>query len=138
MLLQSILLIAFISFLNQNLKRSISSSDNVFKDLVGIYFKKIKFILKCFPIPLVFSFLMIYSLSYLMPNPEDHYLEFSAKLWIFLLTIGMSIIPTIINLYFSNRLDLDGFHTIKGYRYFANTSFYGFFEYILIGSLMML
>ena len=124
MLLQSILLIAFISFLNQNLKRSISSSDNVFKDLVGIYFKKIKFILKCFPIPLVFSFLMIYSLSYLMPNPEDHYLEFSAKLWIFLLTIGMSIIPTIINLYFINRLDLDGFHTIKGYRYFANTSLY--------------
>ena len=124
MFLQSILLIAFISFLNQNLKRSISSSDNVFKDLVGIYFKKIKFILKCFPIPLVFSFLMIYSLSYLMPNPEDHYLEFSAKLWIFLLTIGMSIIPTIINLYFINRLDLDGFHTIKGYRYFANTSLY--------------
>jgi len=124
MLLQSILLIAFISFLNQNLKRSISSSDNVFKDLVGIYFKKIKFILKCFPIPLIFSFLMIYSLSYLMPNPEDHYLEFSAKLWIFLLTIGMSIIPTIINLYFINRLDLDGFHTIKGYRYFANTSLY--------------
>ena len=124
MFLQSILLIAFISFLNQNLKRSISSSDNVFKDLVGIYFKKIKFILKCFPIPLIFSFLMIYSLSYLMPNPEDHYLEFSAKLWIFLLTIGMSIIPTIINLYFINRLDLDGFHTIKGYRYFANTSLY--------------
>ena len=59
-----------------------------------------------------------------MPDPEDHYLEVSAKLWMVLITLGMSIIPTIINLYFVNRLDLDGFHTLKGYRYFANTSLY--------------
>jgi len=124
MFLQSVLFIAFISFLNQNLKRSISSSNNKFKDLLLLYYKKVKFILKCFPIPVIFSFIMIYSLSYLMPNPEDHYLEFSAKLWVLFLTIGMSFVPTIINLYFINRLDLDGFHTIKGYRYFANTSLY--------------
>lgn len=124
MLLQSILFISFISFLDQNLRRSLSTSTNVIRDLFTLYLKKIKLISKYFFIPLVFSFGMIYSLSYLMPNPEDHYLEFSAKLWIFLLTIGMSIIPTIVNLYFINRLDLDGFHTIKGYRYFANTSIY--------------
>ena len=59
-----------------------------------------------------------------MPTPEDHYMEFSAKIWVFLLTLGMSLVPTIINLYVINRMDLDGFHTINGYRTFANTSLY--------------
>ena len=59
-----------------------------------------------------------------MPSAEEHFEEFSAKFWLFSITIGMSIIPTIVNLYFVNRMDLDGFHTVKGYRYFANTSLY--------------
>ena len=59
-----------------------------------------------------------------MPSAEEHFEEFSSKFWIFSITIGMSIVPTIINLYFINRMDLDGFHTIKGYRYFANSSLY--------------
>ena len=124
LIIKSILLIAFISFLNQKLKRIFSNSDNIFKDLLNLFIDKIKFVGTSFVVPLIFSFILIYSISYLMPSAEEHFEEFSAKFWIFSITIGMSIIPTIINLYFVNRMDLDGFHTVKGYRYFANTSLY--------------
>ena len=36
----------------------------------------------------------------------------------------MSLFPTLVNLILVNKLDLDGFHTIKGYRLFFNTSLY--------------
>ncbi len=124
LIIKSILLIALISFLNQKLKRIIDSSDNIIKDLFNLFIDKVKFVGISFIIPLLFSFLLIYSVSYLMPSAEEHFEEFSAKFWLFSITIGMSIVPTIINLYFINRMDLDGFHTIKGYRYFANSSLY--------------
>jgi hypothetical protein len=124
LLIKSILLIAFISFLNQKLKRIFNSSENIFKDLLNLFIDKIKFVAISFIVPLLFSFILIYSISYLMPSAEEHFEEFSAKFWLFSITIGMSIIPTVINLYFVNRMDLDGFHTVKGYRYFANTSLY--------------
>ena len=124
LLIKSILLIAFISFLNQKLKRIFNSSDSIIKDLLNLFIDKIKFVAISFIVPLLFSFILIYSISYLMPSAEEHFEEFSAKFWLFSITIGMSIIPTIVNLYFVNRMDLDGFHTVKGYRYFANTSLY--------------
>ena len=124
LLIKSIFIIAIIAFLNQKLRRIYNNSQNFLKDALSLFGKKLRFVSTFFVIPLVFSFILIYSLSYLMPDPEDHYLEVSAKLWMVLITLGMSIIPTIINLYFVNRLDLDGFHTLKGYRYFANTSLY--------------
>ena len=124
LLIKSILLIAFISFLNQKLKRIFNSSDSIIKDLWNLFIDKIKFVGISFIVPLIFSFILIYSISYLMPSAEEHFEEFSAKFWLFSITIGMSIIPTIVNLYFVNRMDLDGFHTVKGYRYFANTSLY--------------
>ena len=124
LLIKSILLIAFISFLNQKLKRIFNSSDNIIKDLWNLFIDKIKFVGISFIVPLIFSFILIYSVSYLMPSAEEHFEEFSAKFWLLSITIGMSIVPTIINLYFVNRMDLDGFHTVKGYRYFANTSLY--------------
>ena len=124
LIIKSILLIAFISFLNQKLKRIFNSSDSIIKDLLNLFIDKIKFVAISFIVPLIFSFILIYSISYLMPSAEEHFEEFSAKFWLFSITIGMSIIPTIINLYFVNRMDLDGFHTVKGYRYFANTSLY--------------
>ena len=124
LLIKSILLIAFISFLNQKLKRIVDSSDSIIKDLWNLFIDKIKFVGISFIVPLIFSFILIYSISYLMPSAEEHFEEFSAKFWLFSITIGMSIVPTVINLYFVNRMDLDGFHTIKGYRYFANTSLY--------------
>ena len=124
LLIKSILLIAFISFLNQKLKRIFNSSDSIIKDLLNLFMDKIKFVGISFIVPLIFSFILIYSVSYLMPSAEEHFEEFSAKFWLLSITIGMSIVPTIINLYFVNRMDLDGFHTVKGYRYFANTSLY--------------
>ena len=124
LLLKSILIIAVIAFLNQKLGRIIKNSHYVTKDLTSLFVKKLRFVATFFVIPLVLSFMLIYSLSFLMPEPEDHFMEVSAKLWMILLTLGMSIVPTIINLYFVNRMDLDGFHTLKGYRYFANTSLY--------------
>ena len=124
LLLKSILLIAFVSFLNQKLGRIFKSSDTVIKDLVKLYIKKVEFVAVCSVVPLIFSFLLIYFLSYLTPSPEDDFLEFSSKTWLLLITLGMSVVPTILNLFFVNRINLDGFHTIKGYRYFANTSLY--------------
>ena len=124
LIIKSILLIAFISFLNQKLKRIFNSSDNIIKDLWNLFIDKIKFVGISFIVPLIFSFILIYSVSYLMPSAEEHFEEFSAKFWLLSITIGMSIVPTIINLYFVNRMDLDGFHTVKGYRYFANSSLY--------------
>jgi hypothetical protein len=59
-------------------------------------------------------------------------MEASSILWIVLLTIVMSIIPTLLNLLFINRLDIDGFHSEKGYRYFFNTSLYASYFPIFI------
>ena len=124
MLIESILLLTFLSFLTTFTNRKKLNSTNILSSLSYGFIYKLEFVSKTFIIPLVFSFVMIYSLSYIMPTPEDHYMEFSAKIWVFLLTLGMSLVPTIINLYIINRMDLDGFHTINGYRTFANTSLY--------------
>ena len=123
-LLESILLISFLSFLTSYSWWKKSYYKNIFKNILTGFVYKLKFVSNTFFVPLIFSFVMIYSLSYIMPSPEDHYMEFSAKLWFPLLTVCMSLIPTVINLYIINRFDLDGFHTINGYRTFANTSLY--------------
>ncbi|MDC1466018.1 hypothetical protein N8387_10130, partial [Polaribacter sp.] len=70
LLIKSILLIAFISFLNQKLKRIFNSSDNIIKDLWNLFIDKIKFVGISFIVPLIFSFILIYSVSYLMPSAE--------------------------------------------------------------------
>lgn len=122
--LKSILLISALAFFNQNIRQIINNGSSAIKDVIELFLKKLRFVSTFFLIPAITSFFIIYSLSYLMPEPEDHYLEFSAKLWIALLTLGMSLMPTLINLYFVNRMNLDGFHTLKGYRFFANASLY--------------
>jgi hypothetical protein len=126
-LLESILIISLISFFDQRkklIKIYRDKTTSTVKSYLELFINKVRFISNCFAIPFVLSFLMIYSISFLMPNPEDHFLEASSILWIVSLTIVMSIIPTLLNLLFINRLDLDGFHSIKGYRYFFNTSLY--------------
>ena len=123
-LLESILLISFLSFLTSYSWWQKSYHKNIFRNILTGFVYKLKFVSNAFFIPLIFSFVMIYSLSYIMPSPGDHYMEFSAKVWFLLLTVCMSLIPTVINLYVINRFDLDGFHTINGYRTFANTSLY--------------
>ena len=67
---------------------------------------------------------MIYSVSYLTPHATDHYMESSAIFWVVALTLAMSILPTFVNLFLINRLQIDGFHNIRGYRTFANASLY--------------
>ena len=64
LLIKSILLIAFISFLNQKLKRIVDSSDSIIKDLWNLFIDKIKFVGISFIVPLIFSFILIYSVSY--------------------------------------------------------------------------
>ena len=123
-LLESILLISFLSFLTSYSWWKKSYYKNIFRNILTGFVYKLKFVSNTFFVPLIFSFVMIYSLSYIMPSPGDHYMEFSAKVWFPLLTVCMSLIPTVINLYIINRFDLDGFHTINGYRTFANTSLY--------------
>lgn len=130
-ILQSILLIALISFLSQFTNQSFRSANNTPRELMRAFSSQLNFVFKSFPLPFIFSYLMIMFTAIIMPNPEEHYMEFTAKLWLVVLTFSMSFVPTVINLYIINRLDLDGFHTIRGYRIFANTSLYA--TYLPIG-----
>jgi len=126
-ILGSIFLISIISFFDQKkklIKIFNDKSTSVFRNYFELFINKFRFILSCFTIPFILSFVMIYTVSNLTPNSESHYFEVSSLLWIVSLTLVMSIIPTVINLLFINRLDLDGFHSINGYRYFFNTSLY--------------
>lgn len=134
-ILESILLISLISFFDQRkklLKIYKEKKTSTIKSFLELFINKIQFITTCFLIPFVMSFVMIYAISILMPSSEDHYLESSSVLWIVSLTLVMSIIPTLLNLLFINRLDLDGFHSEKGYRYFFNTSLYASYFPIFI------
>ena len=130
-LLQSIVLITLISFVSLFFNQSFRSSISKTSELINQLLAKFYFVLKSFFIPFILSLVMIWSLAIIIPNPEEHYMEFSAKLWLVLLTLCMTFVPTIVNLYLINRLDLDGFHTIRGYRAFANTSLYA--TYLPIG-----
>lgn len=126
-ILFAILLISLISFLDQKKKLVKIYRDNstsTIKSFATLFINKLGFVLNCFVIPFIFSFVMIYAISGFAPSAEDHFLEFSSIFWLFSLTIVMSLIPTLLNLLYINRLDLDGFHSIKGYRYFFNTSLF--------------
>jgi len=129
LLLESLIFISIISFIDQQQKIRKIFNDNIAKSVktkkfFELFINKIIFVSTCFVIPLVFSFVMIYTVSSIIPGPEDDFREASSRLWLLSLTLGMSIFPTLLNLILVNRLDLDGFHTIKGYRLFFNTSLY--------------
>ena len=125
LLLESILFITLISVIVEKVIKLIKTGSLFsLKELFFEFGKKLRFVSLCFVSPTILSFAMIYSLSFLMPEPTDHYLEITSILWLITLTICMSIVPTFINLFFINRLKLDGFHNIRGYRTFANASLY--------------
>ena len=63
------------------------------------FVKKLNYVILCFTLPTLLSFLMIYSLSFLTPSFSDHYMEFNSLFWVIAITLGMSIIPTFINLF---------------------------------------
>ena len=125
LILESILFIALIAVFDEIIikfirTRKLFSAKEIFFQFV----KKLKFVSICFATPTLLSFVMIYSLSFLSPDPADHFKEYNSILWIIVLTLGMSIIPLFLNLFLINRLQLDGFHNIRGYRTFANASLY--------------
>ena len=93
-------------------------------ELFKLFLEQVRFILKCFPFPILISLIVVFSLAPLAPAGPEHYLEFNSKLWLTLLVIGVSVIPISLNLFLINRLKLDGFHTINGYRLFAVSSIY--------------
>tara|TARA_B110001450_G_scaffold52027_1_gene48625 strand:- start:3160 stop:7908 length:4749 start_codon:yes stop_codon:yes gene_type:complete len=125
LILESILFIAFIAVFDENIIKYIRTKKLFsFREAIMQTFKKIKFVSICFIAPTILSFLMINAVSVLIPGPTDHYMESSAIIWLIALTLGMSIIPTFLNLFLINRLQIDGFHNIRGYRTFANASLY--------------
>lgn len=125
LIIESILLIAFIAVIDEKIVKIIRTKKPFsLRETWVRFYRKIKFVSICFVTPLALSFFMIYSVSFLITDPTDHYLESGAILWLVVLTLAMSIIPTFINLFLVNRLQLDGFHNQRGYRTFANASLY--------------
>lgn len=125
LLLESILFITFIAVIDEKIIKFIRTRKwYSVKEIFSQFLKKLNYVIICFTLPTLLSFLMIYSLSFLTPSFSDHYMEFSSLLWVIVITLGMSIIPTFINLFVINRLQIDGFHSIRGYRTFANASLY--------------
>jgi len=125
LILESILFIALIAVFDEKVIKFIRTRKLFsLKEMFFQFIKKVKFVSICFVTPTLLSFVMIYSLSFLTPDPTNHYMESGSILWVIALTLGMSIIPTFINLFLINRLQIDGFHNIRGYRTFANASLY--------------
>ena len=125
LILESILFITLIAIIDEKITKYIRTRKLFsLKELFYQFSKKIKFVTLCFISPIILSTLMIFSVSYLAPDATDHYLESSAMLWVVALTLAMSIVPTFINLFIVNRLQIDGFHNLRGYRTFANASLY--------------
>ena len=125
LILESILFIALIAVFDEKIIKYIRTKKLfTIRELLNQLIRKIKFVAICFTTPVLLSTLMIFCVSYLAPDATDHYLESTAILWVVALTLAMSIIPTFINLFLVNRLQIDGFHNIRGYRTFANASLY--------------
>ena len=76
-------------------------------------------------LPTALSFIIVNAVKPIAPDLGTHYLETESMLWVVFITISMSIIPTLINVFVINRLDIDGFHSTRGYQNFANASIYG-------------
>ena len=74
--------------------------------------------------PFLLSWGMIYFSSFILPKPEDHFLEFRVILWFMCFTLMMSFFPLIVNLFIINRFNFDGFHTKKGYQEFTAISLF--------------
>ena len=125
LLLESILFITLIAVLEEKIIKFIRTKKwYSVKEMFSQFLKKLNYVILCFTLPTLLSFLMIYTLSFLTPSFSDHYMEFNSLFWVIAITLGMSIIPTFINLFIINRLQIDGFHSIRGYRTFANASLY--------------
>lgn len=109
----------------------LSSKESNIELLVSVL-NKLKYVALYFLVPIILSFLMIYISSYIIPRSDTDIGELSFKLWIVSLTILMSFLPIVINLFIVNRLNIDGFHTSLGYTFFANSCLYATYFPIFI------
>jgi hypothetical protein len=133
LIIESILFISLISLLENIIINKLRSKNKFsVKDIFLSLIKNIKFVSCCIVVPALGSFMMIYLTSFIIPNGSDHYLEVNCIIWFISLTILMSIVPTFVNLFIINRLNIDGFHNLRGYKTFANTSIYGSFLPVFI------
>lgn len=122
--LLALFVLALISYISLRFSKSKATRLVSKNELFKLFLEQVRFILKCFPFPILISLIIVFSLAPLAPAGPEHYLEFNSKLWLTLLVSGVSIIPISLNLFLINRLKLDGFHTISGYRLFAVASIY--------------
>ena len=130
LILALLLAIVFVSFaygvslVFVNRKTIFHSSKDSNKELIMSVVDKVKYLTLYFLAPIILSFLMIYLSSYIIPRGDTDIGEISFKLWIVSLTILMSFLPIVFNLFIVNRLNIDGFHTPIGYTFFANSCLY--------------
>ena len=130
LILALLLAIVFVSFaygvslIFVNRKNIFHSSKDSNKELIMSVVDKVKYLTLYFLAPIILSFLMIYLSSYIIPRGDTDIGEISFKLWIVSLTILMSFLPIVFNLFIVNRLNIDGFHTTIGYTFFANSCLY--------------
>ena len=133
LLLVLILAILFVSlaygfsliFINR--KNILISTKASNKELLLSFINKVKYVALYFLFPIILSFTMIYVCSFIIPSSDVDVGEVSVIVWLLSLTILMSFLPIIINLFIVNRLDIDGFHTPLGYTFFFNSINYYFY-----------
>ena len=125
-ILSTLLLLGIVNFIISGIKslfvKTETTQIQIFDLTLSEVWSDFKKHLSSLPLPLGLSFLMIYVCSFIIPGGEEHFLEFNVLIWVFCLTFSVSLLPIVINLFFINRLNFDGFHTIKGYSHFVSSS----------------
>ena len=111
-LLLAIVFVSFaygVSLVFVNRKTIFHSSKDSNKELIMSVVDKVKYLTLYFLAPIILSFLMIYLSSYIIPRGDTDIGEISFKLWIVSLTILMSFLPIVFNLFIVNRLNIGWF-----------------------------
>lgn len=127
LLLSSMILITLIAVCEELFDRWKSKTWHLvtLSSFFSILWLKIKLVAASQFLPTILSFLIVTFIQPLAPEMSTHFRESESLIWVIALTLSMSLAPTLINLLIINRLDLDGFHTPRGYQNFANASVYG-------------
>ena len=84
----------------------------------------LQIVLASFPLPLILSFILIFVSGYLKPDGMVHSGEIESILWIILISLSISFIPSFLNFFFISRIIKENFHSKNGYYTFFTTSLY--------------
>jgi len=76
-------------------------------------------------IPMLIALILIFATSSLVPEDSTHFMESEAIFWYVMTALLLSIIPTFLTFLIVNKIDIDGFHTVRGYQSFLTASLYG-------------